>query len=86
MICKAKSIGLASVICKGKNITAELVLFLSYFAVVIGFAIVTVTVHLNVIHGEEESVLHPPVFARLGPVWNNVDFWTKIINQNFFIC
>ena len=43
-------------------------------------------VHLNVIHGEEESVLHPPVFARLGPVWNNVDFWTKRNNLKCFIC
>ena len=59
---------------KAKNITAEIVLFLSSFA----------AAHLNVIHGEEKSVLHPPVFARLGPVWNNVDFWTKRNNLEMF--
>ena len=84
-LCDLQSIGLASVICKAKNITAELVLFLSTFAVWICHCFV-IMVRLNVIHGEEESVLHPPVFARLGPVWNNVDFCTKRIElQKFYL-
>ena len=42
-----------------------------------------ITVHLNVIHGEEKCVLHPSVFARLGSVGNNVDLCTgDAININ----
>ena len=43
----------------------------------------SITVHLNVIHGEEKCVLHPSVFARLGSVGNNVDLCTgDAINMN----
>ena len=42
-----------------------------------------ITVHLNVIHGEEKGVFHPPVFPRLGSVRNNVDLCTEdAINMN----
>ena len=35
-----------------------------------------VKVDLNVIHGEEKGVFHPPVFSRLWSVRNNVDLCT----------
>ena len=34
-------------------------------------------VHLNVIHSEEEGVLHPPVFAGLWSVRNDIDLCTE---------